>query len=74
MITGEIIYFQEDEVDTLTPFYVKLERLPDASCKKCYGRFHMGKNIKTDLYIPCTKCKKKCIDWEAYKVPVDVIG
>lgn len=74
MATGEIVDVLEDEVDTLTPFQVRLKSLPNSSCKVCYGRMYLGKNIKTGLYVPCRKCMKKCIDWDAIKTqPSDQI-
>ncbi|MCU7518556.1 MAG: hypothetical protein HF307_19465 [Ignavibacteria bacterium] len=35
------------------PNLINLPDLIDKNCKKCYGRGHVGKNIKTDGYIFC---------------------
>lgn len=35
---------------------VKLRCKPDPSCKKCYGRGHIGRNHSTVLFITCVCC------------------
>lgn len=35
-------------------YIVEIRRLPKPSCKHCYGRGHVGKNIETSLYVPCS--------------------
>lgn len=65
MITGEFLDVLEDEIDTLTPFQVRIKTMPKSNCKVCFGRMYSGKNLNTNLYVPCNKCKKKCIDWES---------
>ncbi len=65
--TGEIYNVLEDEVDTMTAFQLRLKKHPKENCNKCYGRFYEGLNTETELYIPCRKCSKKCIDWEELK-------
>lgn len=62
--TGEYYYVLEDEVDTLDSFQVRLKEKANPHCKKCYGRFYVGKNANTDLYVPCQKCGKKSLDME----------
>jgi len=37
---------------------VALDQYPNPKCKKCYGRGHVGKDLKTGLFIPC-KCVQK---------------
>lgn len=64
-ITGEFFTVLEDEIDTLTPFQIRIKNKPKSNCKQCYGRFFIGKNTNTGLYIICNKCKSKCIDYEA---------
>lgn len=62
--TGEFFYVADDEIQTLNGFSVSLTKKPKLNCKRCFGRFHEGKNINTGLYIPCQKCRKTCIDYE----------
>ena len=37
---------------------IELDQHPDPKCKKCYGRGHVGKDLKTGKMIPC-RCVKK---------------
>jgi hypothetical protein len=62
--TGQMFDVVDDEVPTLDAFQVRLKQLPNKNCNRCYGRFYEGKNANTGLYIPCQKCRKKCIDYE----------
>lgn len=39
------------------PASVGFRRAPKPSCKKCYGRGWVGRNLKTGLYVPCRCCK-----------------
>lgn len=34
--------------------YKALKRMPKASCRKCYGRGYIGKDLKTNQYVPCS--------------------
>jgi hypothetical protein len=73
--TGEFYNVLEDEVDALDAFQLRMLKRADSNCKKCYGRFHEGKNVATGLYIPCHKCGKKSIDFETLNPnaePIDV--
>lgn len=36
---------------------LKLKRPPKASCKKCRGRGHTGKNLVTGFFVQCS-CTK----------------
>ena len=65
--TGEIKTFeneaqlnaeQANRIAAGEPPLVELDQYPDPKCKKCYGRGHVGKDLKTGLMIPC-KCVKK---------------
>lgn len=35
---------------------VKLRCKPDANCRKCHGRGHIGRNHSTGLFIACVCC------------------
>ncbi len=36
------------------PDHVPLKRLPTKACKRCYGVGHLGKNLTTNKYVPCS--------------------
>ena len=65
--TGEIKTFETEEQlnaeqakrlsEGKSPL-VKLDQKPDPKCKKCWGRGHIGKDLKSGQFIPC-KCVKK---------------
>ena len=67
MISGDIYYIEEDEVKILDNTQIPLIKKPDSNCKKCYGRFYIGFETIKKYYMPCPRCMKKCIDWEALK-------
>ena len=67
IITGKLFEINEDEENTLTLFQLVLIKKPDKNCKKCYGRFHLGKNLKRGVYEICPSCLAKCIDVEDMK-------
>ena len=57
--TGEIKTFKtEDEfqVAMRTGNWIALGRKPKASCKKCYGRGHVGQN-DAGRFVPCSCVK-----------------
>jgi len=72
MISGDLYYVEEDEVKNLDSAQIPLKQKPSTSCKKCYGRFHIGKYSQMQegkwqqkYYAICPKCAPKCIDWDA---------
>ena len=67
LITGEIFYIQEDEIKNFNQAHVVLKETPKGNCKKCYGRFHVGREITKNYYIPCPRCMRKYADWDAMK-------
>jgi hypothetical protein len=36
--------------------FVELRGEPDPNCRKCFGRGHVGKNLTTGLFVPCSCC------------------
>jgi hypothetical protein len=65
MVTGDIYTIEKDELKNMDQQQVPLVKRPSSSCKKCYGRFHAGYNRTTGVYMPCSKCIKKCVDFES---------
>lgn len=39
--------------------WIAVDKMPDPNCRKCYGRGHLGKNLSTNLYVPCSCVKKE---------------
>jgi len=60
--TGEIREFVNSDAlqqAIRTGEWIKLDKMPDQRCKKCYGTGSLGKDVETHLYIPCRCVKKK---------------
>jgi len=72
LISGELYYIEEDEIKNLDNTQIPLIKKPDPKCKKCYGRFYIGKEIIKNYYMPCPKCSRKCIDWNKVKDEITV--
>ena len=54
--TGEIREFPTQEEAQKAGFNVPLGSKPKASCRKCYGRGHVGQN-DDGKYVPCSCVK-----------------
>lgn len=67
MISGDTFMVEEDEVKNLEATNIPLKKAPSKSCKKCYGRMHVGKMTRGNYYIPCPVCMRKCADFSAMK-------
>ena len=55
-LTSDIVspYDEEPQFTVSSdPIYVQLARRPKYSCRKCYGRGHVGRCLRTQQYIPC---------------------
>lgn len=64
VLSGELYYISEDEIKNLDSAQIPLKKKPSSSCKKCYGRFYVGKDIATGQYAICPRCARRCIDWD----------
>ena len=51
---------------------VKIAKTPKPNCRRCHGRGHIGRDIKTNTYVPCVcvlsdeeaKARRQRLDWE----------
>ena len=80
LTSGEIYNIAEDEVKNLDKNQIPLKNKPPRKCNRCYGRMYEGKHLQkdtdgwtADYYIPCSKCSKKCVDFE-YLLQMDTIA
>jgi len=71
MISGELYSVEADEVKNLDKSQVPLKQKPNPSCRKCNGRFYIGKEMQMidgkwqpRGYMLCPRCAKKCIDFD----------
>ncbi len=59
---GYIYEADQQEEKILDAFQIPLTQIPNTSCKKCHGRFHVGFNVEQKHFIICTSCSKKYLD------------
>lgn len=64
LITGDVYSIELDEMKNMDKYQIPLKQKPSASCKKCYGRMHVGFNTTTKVYMPCRRCVTKCVDFK----------
>jgi hypothetical protein len=67
LITGEIYTIESDEMKNMDRYQIPLHKRPPQSCKVCYGRMHGGFNKTLKIYMPCSKCASKCVDYSILK-------
>jgi hypothetical protein len=54
------------DVELLNIGQIPLKKYPNTSCKKCYGRGHIGRDNQTYAYNICN-CVRKNIDFDIIK-------
>lgn len=67
LLTGEMYTIERDEYKNMDKYQLPLHKKPSSSCKKCYGRMHVGRNITLGIYALCTRCADKCVDFNLFK-------
>lgn len=71
-VSGEVFEVEEDEVKNLEKYQIALKKRPLSHCKKCYGRGHLGFNLKTNVYLPCLRCMRACVDLEKLDLSANI--
>lgn len=66
VFSGHLIDFPDIDKNTLQLGFLPLKSSPKSNCKKCYGRFYIGKNSQNLTYIPCS-CVNKVLDLDILK-------
>lgn len=61
LTSGDIYVVEEDEIKNLDNYQIPLTAAPKGSCKKCFGKRHIGYNTIYKIYQPC-RCVKKLFD------------
>lgn len=60
--TGQIKTFKDAEELSkaiASGDWVKLDKMPNPKCTRCYGLGHTGRNLNTGKYVPCRCVKDK---------------
>ena len=61
LLSGDVYEIPEDEFDNLDDFQIPLLKLPNKSCKRCYGRGYIGYD-PVKKYYPMCRCIVKHLD------------
>jgi hypothetical protein len=64
--SGTFYEILEKDVSLLIMGQLPLTKKPNSSCKKCFGRGYIGRDIENLGYYPCN-CVKKAIDMAEMK-------
>lgn len=67
LITGDIYKIEADELKNMDNYQIPLAKLPKSSCRRCFGRMHIGFNEKIKVYALCPKCTSRCVDFKLLK-------
>ncbi len=73
LLSGDMYYVEADEVKNLDSSQIPLLKKPKSNCKRCFGRFYTAFEVKKQFYMPCPKCSRKCIDYDAFKADEVVV-
>jgi hypothetical protein len=66
IFSGTYLQIPNDDIKSLHMGQIPLKNNPNYSCKKCYGKGHIGKDSISYTYQLCT-CVHKNIDIELIK-------
>ena len=61
VFSGTIYDVLESDVKHLDVGQIPLNKNPSNSCKKCYGRYNLGRNLQNYAYTPCS-CLRKVVN------------
>ena len=66
VFSGETYQCLTTDIKLLDIGQLPLKKLPNTSCKKCYGKFNLGRDAQNYAYLPCS-CLRKVIDFDIIK-------
>ncbi len=61
VFSGETYQCLISDIKILDIGQIPLKKLPNSSCKKCYGKMNLGRDSQNYAYLPCY-CLKKVVD------------
>jgi hypothetical protein len=73
LLTGDIFSIASDEINSVDKHCIPLLKKPSSSCKKCYGRMYIGREVNANYYVPCPTCLRKCADWSGINQEQDIV-
>jgi hypothetical protein len=66
IFSGQYLEILEEDVKNLYNGQIPLKTKPNYSCKKCYGKGHLGRDLNNFTYQLCS-CVRKIVDIELLK-------
>lgn len=70
VLSGTILEIPEADIKLIDQSRVLFVKEPKKNCKKCYGRYFTGRDIKMFTYEPCA-CVRKVIDFKPNPDKID---
>lgn len=66
VFSGTLYEALDKDVKLLDNGQIPLKKRPPTSCKKCYGKLDIGRDLQNYTYVPCL-CLRKVIDFDIIK-------
>lgn len=66
VFSGILYELPEKDIKLLDIGQLPLKKRPNTSCKKCYGKYDIGRDTQNYAYVPCS-CLRKVIDFDILK-------
>lgn len=66
VFSGILYEVSDKDLKLLDNGQMPLKKKPSTSCKKCYGKYDIGRDIQNYTYVPCL-CLRKVIDFDILK-------
>lgn len=66
VFSGTIYDILETDIKILNIGQIPLNKNPSSNCKKCYGKFNVGRNLQNYAYTPCS-CLRKVVNIDIVK-------
>jgi len=66
VFSGTLYELLESDIKLLDIGQLPLKKKPPTSCKKCYGKYELGRDVQNYAYIPCS-CLRKVVNFDILK-------
>ena len=61
VFSGTVYEVLDEDVKYLDEGQLPLTRIPNTNCKKCYGKFNVGRDSQNLSFFPCS-CLRKAVN------------
>jgi len=66
VFSGTLYELLNSDIKLLDIGQIPLKKKPQTNCKKCYGKYDLGRDAQNYAYIPCS-CLRKIINFDILK-------